>query len=421
MKYIAPNRRVLEWGSGGSTLWLADRLPDGASLTSIDHDTIWHENTLRRIGRRENVELLLCPPSGTLGRNATLEEENPDHLHDYIHAVDGRQFDVILVDGVARGACMERAREILAPGGVLFLHDAHRPWYDIGKSLFFEHGTVGSCPEYPGPMLWWGGLEPERPRFSNGALPIIINCYTIGTPYEKEVQALRTSLEKLGLETEIIGVPSLGSWERNCAFKAKFILDTYLRLDRPVLWVDADAVVHDYPRLLAGAEADFAISKVSGWQFASGTVYFNRTPLGERLLKSWVAYCHQDPTIWDQIHLDRAWEEVTATQPLYTQWLPQSYVKIFDLPWESRLLASEGEACRAVIEHFQASRQFKSLVGASSATAQMPPPSSELISARKACRPRVAWYDERFVIRKKKPAPDAWAKSPLKRFFSFLR
>lgn len=408
---------MLEWGSGGSTLWFADRLPAGATLTSIEHDTAWHNYTQRRIGRRQNVELLLYPPSGPIGRNATVEEENPEYLQDYIHAVDGKQYDVILVDGVARVACMEQARELLSPGGVIFLHDAHRTWYDSGKALFFEHGTVGSCPEYPGPILWWGGLEPEKPRFSIGALPVVINCYTTGTPYEKEAQSLRASLEKLGMETEIIGVPSLGSWERNCAFKAQFILDTYLRLDRPVLWVDADAVVHDFPMLLAGAEADFAVGKACGWQFASGTVYFNRTPLGELLLKTWVDYCHRNPQIWDQIHLDRAWEEITATHSLYTQWLPQSYVKIFDMPWEKRLLACGNDACRAVIEQFQASRRFKSLVSPKAASSQMRSPSDELINSRKACRPRTAWYDERFVLLEKTPAPDSWAQSPHKRFF----
>ncbi|UUZ69976.1 hypothetical protein LP416_12615 [Polaromonas sp. P2-4] len=219
------------------------------------------------------------------------------------------------------------------------------------------------------------------------------------------------------MEAEVIGVPSLGSWARNCAFKAQFIQDTYLRHDRPVLWVDADAVVHDYPRLLSGAEADFAVGKISGWQFASGTVYFNRTPLGQHLLKTWVRYCQQEPEVWDQIHLDRAWEEVTATQPLFTQWLPQSYVKIFDMPWEPRFVVSEGATCRAVIEHFQASRRFKDLVEPAAVVAPMRSPGDQLVNSRKACRPRTDWYDERFVLRERPPAPDPWAKSSRTRFF----
>ena len=419
LKLITPGCRVLEWGSGGSTLWLADRLPLGANLTSIDHDATWHEKTKQRIGTRPNVELLLRPPSGILGRNATEEEEDPKHLSDYIHVVDGRTFDIILVDGVARVNCMQRARELLSEDGVVVLHDAHRPWYDAGKALFLEHGTIGSCQEYPGPLLWWGGLKPEKPRYSIGALPIVINYYTSGTPYENEVAGLRSSLEKLGMESEIVGIKTRGSWEQNCAFKAQFIQDAYHRHDRPVLWIDADAVVHDFPRLLAGAEADFAIGKSAGWELSSGTVYFNRTPLAERLLKRWVTLCQTSPRIWDQIHLDRAWEEVTATFPLYTQWLPQTYVKIFDMAWESRLLNSGDDVCHPVVEHFQASRHFKEQVRSKGGAVQRREPSNALINARRACRPRVNFYDERFVLKENPPSPDTWATSTKSRFSLF--
>lgn len=417
LKFITPGTRVLEWGSGGSTLWFADRLPIGATLTSIDHDAGWHAITRSRVGERLNVQMLLCPPDSPLGKNATIEEEDPSKLDEYIHAADGKEFDVIIVDGVARVACMERARHLLGRGGVVFLHDAHRPWYDSGKAFYIEHGTVGSCPEYPGPILWWGGLEPEKPRYSRGALPIVINCYTRGTPYEQEVQGLRFSLEQLGMEAEIVGVPNLGSWERNCAFKAQFIHDTYFKLDRPVLWLDADARVRNIPGLLAGADPDFGVAKVSGWQIASGTVYFNRTPLGERVLTTWLEYCRRAPTIWDQIHLDRAWEEVTANHSLFTRWLPQPYVKIFDMPWESRLTIPEHGEDPIVIEHLQASRRLKNKLGAKKTVAAMRHPSEELINARKACRPRTTWYDECFVLREHQPAPDLWAVPPKMRFF----
>jgi hypothetical protein len=225
LKAFFPGARILEWGSGGSTLWFADRLPEGATLTSIDHDTTWHDRVKAKIGSRENVRLLVFPPSKPIGQNATLEEENPVPVQEYIHAMDGESFDVILVDGVARSSCMETAVGLLRAGGRIFLHDAQRPWYDAGKSLFNAHGTIGSCPEYPGPTLWWGGLEPERPRFSIGALPIVISFFTLDTPYEEEVKKLRISLERLGVEADIQGVPSRGSWERNCAYKARYILD----------------------------------------------------------------------------------------------------------------------------------------------------------------------------------------------------
>lgn len=411
LKSFSHGTRILEWGSGGSTLWFADRLPPGATLVSIDHDPAWHEQVKARIGKRDNVRLLLFPAIKPLGKNATIEEENADSVRDYIHAMDNETFDVIIIDGVARNACLRQAWQILSAEGVAFLHDAQRSWYDEGKSLFVEHGTIGSCPEYPGPLLWWGGLEWERSRYSIGSLPIAISFFTIGTPYEQEADHLKSSLAHLGMEAEIIGVPSQGSWEKNCAYKARFIHDTYFRTDRPVMWLDADAIVRGHPLLLAGAEPDFAIHKVSGWEFGSGTIYFNRTPMGQLLLETWLRHCEAMPEIWDQIHLDRAWEEVTASHPLYTMWLPQSYTKIFDAAWDAQKGKPDNQACEPIIEQFQASRRFKLAVSRSTAKL-MRDPSDELKAARRACRPRVNCYDSRFVLNASSPLPDPWALAP---------
>jgi hypothetical protein len=412
LKSFFPGCRVLVWGSGDESLWFADRLPTGATLTSIDHNAAWHERIKAKLGVRSNVRLLVFPPSAPMGRNATIEEEDPVPVQDYIRAMEGETFDVILVDGVARNACLEQARHLLHPRGTVFLHDAHRPWYDAGKALFVAHGTVGSCPEYPAPLLWWGGTEQERPRYSVGALPVVISFFTEGTSYEQEVKNLKESLELFGMEADIQGVAPLGTWERNCAYKARFIRDTYFRLDRPVLWLDADAVVRDYPLLVAGAEADFAIHRCAGWQFASGTLYFNRTCLGQLLLETWVQHCEARPDIWDQIHIDRAWEEVTARHPLYTMWLPQSYAKIFDREWENEGTVPPGLMRQPVIEQFQASRRLKQEVSSESPK-RMRKPSAELVVARRAGRPRTCFYDSRLALfPADSPEPDGWALTP---------
>lgn len=406
LKHVRPGARVLEWGSGGSTLWLADRLPPGAYLTSVEHDGAWHKQVRDAVGERPGVRLLLAEPSRPLGRNATIEEEDPGPLEAYLGAPDDHRYDVILVDGPARVACMAKARRLLAPGGVVFLHDAQRDWYDDGKAHFVEHGTMGSCQEYPSPLLWWGGLEIEPARYSRGALPLVISYYTEGTPYEQEVAGLRRSCEDLGLEHVIKGMPPRGSWEANCAYKARFILDTYLWCDRPVLWVDADAAIRKPPMLVAGAEPDFAVQKAGGWQFNSATVYLNRTMLAQRLLEQWTALCEARPHIWDQIHLDTAWEVITARLPLRTQWLPQTYAKIFDMDRDARLGSAQ-----PVIEQFQASRRLKQSVSEKPQphARKMLPPDDELLAARRACRPRRCWYDERFVLVNSDPEPAAWA------------
>lgn len=376
LEAITPGSRVLEWGSGGSTVWFADRLPAGAMLTSVEHDPAWHAQVARAIGRRENVRLLLKPAAGPLGRNATAEEEDPAPLQSFIHAVDGEKFDVILVDGYARSACMRAAADLLAPGGTLFLHDAQRPWYDQAKALFAEDGHIGSCPDYPGPHLWWASTSRTLAPGA-GELPVIVSFYTKGTPYEDDARRLIASCKALGLAHEVVGVPQQGPWVAMCAFKARFVSEAYYRIGKPILWVDADAVIHRRPELLAGASADFAVHRAGGWQFNSATVFFNQTPEAEDLLARWRRRCQDEPGVWDQVHLDLAWEDAVRDRPLRTLWLPQSYAKIFDWPAE--------EPGEPVIEQFQASRRTK----ASTGDREPPQLGDESVRpARRASRPR---------------------------------
>lgn len=378
--------RMLEWGAGGSTVWFADHLPEGASLTSVEHDEQWLSQVAAQLGHRPNVRLLHRPATAALGRNATIEEEEAVPLDSYVHAVDGERFDVILVDGYARGACLRQAQALLAAGGTIFLHDAQRPWYDADKARFIESGSIGSCADYPIPHLWFATLDSGgRPH---GVAPIVVSYYTAGTPYQAMADRLRQSCESVGLAHHIVAREPAGSWEENCAAKAAVCLHAWQTLDAPILWVDADAMLREHPAQLIGTDADFAIHKWDGWQFASGTVFFNQTPLAGRLLERWAVRCLGEPTIWDQVHLDLAWEEIVASEPLRTRWLPRAYCQIFDAPRQ--------HGAAAVIEHFQASRECKALV--SDGNVRPAPVATEALrQSRRASRPR-----RRFL-----PGPDS--------------
>lgn len=195
--------------------------------------------------------------------------------------------------------------------------------------------------------------------------PVIISFYTADTPYEKEVQNLIASCEKYNLETSIKAIPTFGSWELNCAYKPFFILERLEELDRPVLWVDADGVFTSAPSWQEVFEADLAVrldpelpddhpSKV-----ISSTLFAR--PTAKPLLKLWVRHCHdllldpsRDEEFWDQIALRNA---ILAKPPSITVTpLPLSYAKIYDHPLDNEKVTNP------VIEHYQASRRFKSMV-----------------------------------------------------------
>jgi tetratricopeptide (TPR) repeat protein/SAM-dependent methyltransferase len=307
---LRPAKHVLAWGTAAAREWLAQNLPAGAELTG----------------------------SGVGG------------------TPPGKKFDFILIDGDAPAAALTSAKELLRPAGIVVLHDSQRIRHDEGKGAFTAFGHIGSCADRPGAQLWWGGLRELTgdPRAA-GTLPLVICFYTKNTDYESAAQKLIASCERHHLDHRVVGLESRGSWEANCSLKSEFIHETWKASGRPVLWVDADAILHRPPNLVRGVTADFAIHRCRDWEFASGTLLFNKTPAAGVLLERWLARCRRFPQVWDQVNLDLAWEETIAVHPLESLWLPEPYCRIFDL--------HDGRSAEAgVIEHFQASRQLKAKV-----------------------------------------------------------
>lgn len=238
---------------------------------------------------------------------------------------------------------------------IVVVPDSENPAYDSLKARLYEIEHVGFDPQTR-KHVWRGGIRqrPSCPTILPGQeLPTIVCFYTLNTGYAEAAARLESSCRELGVPHAIEGVPNRGSWEFNCAYKSKFMLAKWRELKRPIMWVDADAVLRRAPCLLAGVDADFGIHKIDRWEFASGTLFFNQTENALRLLESWVAHCENAPAVWDQNNLDGAWEEIVSRYPLKTLWLPQSYTRIFDRD------ALPGEDPEPVVEHFQASRSLK--------------------------------------------------------------
>jgi hypothetical protein len=153
---VPPGGRYLEWGVGGTTIWLDGNLPLDVTMVSVEHHVGWANAVDPHLSGR--CSLVVKP--GEAGRNATIFEEDPRFLWDYIHAADGLgKFDVILVDGVARTQCGIQAEGLLKDEGTIFLHDAQRWWYDGMKALYRGVDVLPSCLDYPGPTLWRGALK----------------------------------------------------------------------------------------------------------------------------------------------------------------------------------------------------------------------------------------------------------------------
>lgn len=188
------------------------------------------------------------------------------------------------------------------------------------------------------------------------AQPVYIAFYTIDTPYEEESKRLENSLKKFNLQYDFLGVPNLGSWQKNTQYKAIFIRDMLRKYpNRSIVYLDADAVVQQYPQLFDELDCDFAAhyynnKKRNFMELLGGTLYFGPSEKAKALVDVWIIVNNEFPDQWDQKNLDIA---VHRMSNLKLVELPPTYCLIFDL------MKDQGPA---VIEHFQASRRLKKII-----------------------------------------------------------
>jgi len=151
-----PNARVFEYGSGASTIWLARR---AAEVISVEHDAAWFPEVERRLSGFPHARLRFVAPDATPSADARYASDKPAWrgrtFRDYVHAIDAEEgmFDLIVVDGRARTACLEHARTRLAPGGLIVFDNSHRAPYRraIAASGMAWERTRGlaACLPYP--------------------------------------------------------------------------------------------------------------------------------------------------------------------------------------------------------------------------------------------------------------------------------
>lgn len=146
--------RIFEWGSGASTLWLAQRTDE---VYSVEHHGGFADMMRPELAKLSNVTFLqVGAPASTSPRIASAKpgSEKLD-FYDYVHAIDAVEgdFDLVVVDGRAREACMRTAIDRLAHGGLIVFDNTHRKRYKdaIVSSGLRERSFAGLTPSLPYP------------------------------------------------------------------------------------------------------------------------------------------------------------------------------------------------------------------------------------------------------------------------------
>lgn len=119
---LAADLRVFEFGSGYSTLFLAERV---AQVVSVEYDAAWH----RRVSE-------LVPD------NVTLLHVDFEYDGDYCRSigVQAGEFDLVIVDGRDRVRCAEQALASLSERGVILFDDSDRENYAESIRALAERG-----------------------------------------------------------------------------------------------------------------------------------------------------------------------------------------------------------------------------------------------------------------------------------------
>lgn len=167
--------RVFEYGAGGSTLFFLDR---GCTVTTVEHDAAWLDRVRDQI--RPGAPWTFhhvspCPAT----------EQDRDYLswfpryrglsfRPYVHVLDDYppgSFDVIMVDGRARGPCLALASRLVAADGLLVLDNSERQRYAAAIAAVERDGWRASHFHGPGPYVireFWNTTLFARDRANSG-------------------------------------------------------------------------------------------------------------------------------------------------------------------------------------------------------------------------------------------------------------
>jgi hypothetical protein len=164
--------------------------------------------------------------------------------------------------------------------------------------------------------------------------PVFVSFFTPNGKYPELAEKLKASLDKFELNCDVMELPQFPSWQTAVAYKPQFILEMFQLHARPVVWMDIDTEVWQFPEMLFGPH-DFA---VYNWAVdtdhhldgrverdkmlcSSGVVKFGWTEGAYNLLKRWQERMVGRESA-DDPELDWAYNEGADVNPL---WLPKTY------------------------------------------------------------------------------------------------
>ncbi len=120
--FLTKQCTVLEYGSGMSTFWYAQR---AGHVISIESHRGWYDSVKTQLAVLGNTDLRL------------VEEREA-----YVAPQPAQNYDLIMIDGLWRDICAENAILHLAPGGIIYLDNSDREISPTDGNMAYGRGLL---------------------------------------------------------------------------------------------------------------------------------------------------------------------------------------------------------------------------------------------------------------------------------------
>lgn len=150
IKQLDHQPTVFEYGSGASTIWLAKR---AKKVVSVEHDNGWYLHLNNKLNIFPQVHLLLKQAQPQENNNFNSQKIPHVSFKEYVQSIHAskEQYDIIIIDGRARSACLENCLAYLKPEGIIIFDNSNRKRYQsellsCGLNIQRFYGRVPGSP-----------------------------------------------------------------------------------------------------------------------------------------------------------------------------------------------------------------------------------------------------------------------------------
>lgn len=146
---VSKDKRVFEYGSGGSTLYFAAHCGE---VVAVDHSQEWAQMVNDALAADQITHAKVLPIPGEpaaspqdadaqQGYGSAEPQFEGISYKNYVLALSRYpkgHFNIIVIDGRSRSACVKQASEYIAPGGVIIVDNVERKHYQPAQQQYLS-------------------------------------------------------------------------------------------------------------------------------------------------------------------------------------------------------------------------------------------------------------------------------------------